>query len=108
MQAFYEVVMIVGIVKESPAWEYRVAVVPQTVKQLITDGHTVNIETGAGERAGFSDEQYQEAGANILHTAADVYEKSEFIAKIWAPKENEYVFIFSFNTSIDSFDSGPV
>lgn len=105
MQAFYEVVMIVGIVKERPAWEYRVAVVPQTVKQLITDGHTVNIEAGAGERAGFSDEQYREAGANILHTAADVYEKSEFIAKIWAPKENEYVFLHENLWILANFES---
>ena len=84
--------MIVGFVRERPAWEYRVAVVPQTVKQLIADGHQVFAEVGAGERAGFSDEQYISAGAIMLN-AEEVYTKSEFMAKVWAPKEEEYAYL---------------
>ena len=53
--------MIIGLVKERPAWEYRVAIIPQTIKQLIDDGYEVYVETGAGERAGFIDEQYIDA-----------------------------------------------
>lgn len=85
--------MIVGFVKERPAWEYRVAVIPQTVKQLIADGHQVFAEVGAGERAGFSNEQYVNAGATMLNSAEEVYAKSEFMAKIWAPKEDEYAYL---------------
>ena len=44
MQAFCEDEMIIGFVKERPAWEYRVAVIPQTVKQLIALGHQVCFE----------------------------------------------------------------
>ena len=84
--------MIVGFVRERPAWEYRVAIVPQTVKQLIAGGHQVFAEVGAGERAGFSDEQYINAGAVML-TAEEVYAKAEFMAKIWAPKEEEYDYL---------------
>ena len=58
MQAFCEDEMIIGFVKERPAWEYRVAVIPQTVKQLIALGHQVCFENGCGERAGYFDNQY--------------------------------------------------
>lgn len=97
--------MIIGLVKERPAWEYRVAIVPQTVKQLIAEGYQVYVETGAGERAGFSDEQYAEAGATISHTAMEVYEKSEFMTKIWAPKEEEYAYLHPDLWILGNFES---
>ena len=97
--------MIIGLVKERPAWEYRVAIIPQTIKQLIDDGYEVYVETGAGERAGFIDEQYIEAGAIILHTAMEVYEKSEFIAKIWAPQEDEYAYLHPNLWILGNFES---
>ena len=97
--------MIIGLVKERPAWEYRVAIIPQTIKQLIDDGYEIYVETGAGERAGFIDEQYIEAGASILHTAMDVYEKSEFIAKIWAPQEGEYAYLHPDLWILGNFES---
>ena len=84
--------MIIGFVKERPAWEYRVAVTPQTVEQLVAAGHQVYAETGAGESAGFSNELYSHAGAALLN-AAEVYEKAEFMPKIWAPQEDEYAFL---------------
>lgn len=97
--------MIVGIVKERPAWEYRVAVVPQTVKQLVAEGHRVLVQTGAGERAGYCDEQYAQQGAEIVRSAENVYEQSEFVAKIWAPKEDEYAYLHENLWVLANFES---
>lgn len=102
---FLRMKMIIGFVKERPAWEYRVALVPQTVKQLMSDGHQVLMETGAGERAGYSDEQYREAGAILLRQAEEVYKKSELMPKIWAPHEEEYVFLHENLWILAHFDS---
>ena len=96
--------MIIGFVKERPAWEYRVAVTPQTVEQLVAAGHQVYAETGAGERAGFSNEQYFQAGASLLN-APEVYEKSEFMPKIWAPCEDEYAFLHQNLCILANFES---
>ncbi len=105
MQAFCEDEMIIGFVKERPAWEYRVAVVPQTVKQLIALGHQVCFENGCGERAGYFDNQYIEAGAQQLRNAAAVYAKSDLIIKIWAPHEEEYGFLHEKLWIVANFES---
>ena len=96
--------MIIGLVKERPAWEYRVAVTPQTVEQFVAAGHQVYAETGAGERAGFSNEQYIQAGASLL-SAAEVYEKAEFMPKIWAPNEDEYAYLHPNLCILANFES---
>ena len=55
--------MVIGVLKEIKGNEYRVAAVPATVHEIVRHGHTVYVETGAGVGSGFSDAQYEAAGA---------------------------------------------
>lgn len=97
--------MNIGFVKERPAWEYRVALVPQTVKRFLSEGHQVYMEEGAGERAGYANDQYCSAGAILLHHAEEVYKQAEFLPKIWAPQEEEYAFLHENLWVLAHFDS---
>ena len=65
--------MKIGMPKEIKENEYRVAIVPHNISKLTASGHEVYVETGAGLAAGFTDEQYVQAGARILPDAASVY-----------------------------------
>ena len=69
--------MIIGTTKELKNHEYRVGLTPDNVSAYVADGHTVYVETHAGEGAGFTDEMYQEAGATILATPAEVFAKAD-------------------------------
>jgi len=89
---FKEVSMIIGVPKEIKVKEFRVGMVPAGVKQFVEAGHQVFIEKGAGEGSGISDEQYKAAGAKILNTAKEVWEKAEMIVKVKEPQESEYKF----------------
>ena len=82
--------MIVGIPKEIKNHEYRVGMIPAGVHALVDAGHTVYVQTGAGEGSGISDLEYAEAGAEILADAKSVYEQSEMIVKVKEPVEPEY------------------
>ncbi|MGB9599142.1 MAG: alanine dehydrogenase [Myxococcota bacterium] len=84
--------MIIGVPKEIKVKEFRVGMVPAGVKQFVEAGHIVFIEKGAGEGSGISDEQYVAAGAKILNTAREVWEKAEMIVKVKEPQESEYKF----------------
>ena len=61
--------MLVGVPKEIKDNEYRVGLVPSTVRELVAHGHTVLVETGAGLGAGLADADYVAAGAEIVPTA---------------------------------------
>lgn len=82
--------MIIGTPKEIKNQEYRVGLIPSGVTALVRDGHQVLIEDGAGLGSGFSNEQYKDAGATIVPTAKDIFEKSEMIIKVKEPQEVEY------------------
>ena len=82
--------MIIGIPKEIKTKEDRVAIVPQGVKSLVSDGHKVIIEKSAGIGSGFSDEEYKDAGAIILNTASDIYSTADIIVKVKEPQPSEY------------------
>lgn len=79
--------MIIGIPKESIEDETRVAATPNTVKQLIKLGFGVAVESGAGEKAGFTDEAYREAGAEVA--GHETVWKSPLIYKLNSPNEEE-------------------
>ena len=79
--------MRIGIPKESLIGETRVAATPNTVVQLIKLGFDVAVETGAGERASFTDELYTAAGADVVH--ADVVWQSDLIYKVNSPDNEE-------------------
>lgn len=81
--------MKVGIPREISATESRVAATPKTVQRLIKQGFDVLIETKAGELASYSDQNFQDAGALIVPTAAALYENSQIILKVQPLTETE-------------------
>lgn len=85
--------MIVGVPREIKNNENRVALTPAGVKELTKIGHTVLIQASAGEASGFSDFQYEAAGACIVPDLASVYESAEMIIKVKEPIEEEYELI---------------
>jgi alanine dehydrogenase len=82
--------MIIGVPKEIKNNENRVALTPAGVKEFRKKGHTVYIQKSAGEGSGFSDDIYVGAGAQILDTIEETYEKAEMIIKVKEPIEEEY------------------
>ena len=81
--------MIIGVPKEIKNHEYRVGMVPASVRELIQHGHEVIVETNAGSGIGFTDEDYTQVGASILNTASAVFEKAEMIVKVKEPQAIE-------------------
>ncbi|MCX8491764.1 MAG: alanine dehydrogenase, partial [Cyclobacteriaceae bacterium] len=85
--------MIIGVPKEIKNNENRVALTPAGAAELSKRGHTVNMQTKAGEGSGFSDEEYKNAGAKIVSTAQEVFAIAEMIMKVKEPIEQEYSLI---------------
>ena len=86
--------MIVGVPKEIKDNEYRVAMTPAGVKQIIENGHQVLVQQSAGDGSRFTDEQYVEVGASIVPTAADAW-GAEMVVKVKEPVAPEYDFLRS-------------
>ncbi len=82
--------MKIGIPKEIKNHEYRVAVTPAGVNELVAHGHEVFIERGAGEGSSISDDAYAVAGATILQTAGEVWNSAELLLKVKEPIAEEY------------------
>ena len=82
--------MLVGVPKEVKNHEYRVGLVPSSVRELVHHGHKVMVETTAGEGIGFTDADYQAAGAEIAPDAETVFAKAEMIVKVKEPQPAEY------------------
>ena len=82
--------MIIGVPKEIKDGEKRVAVTPQGVDALVSDRHRVLVEKGAGEGSGFSDQEYERAGATLVVKAEDVWNEAEMMVKVKEPLENEF------------------
>jgi alanine dehydrogenase len=87
--------MIIGVPKEIKTSENRVALTPAGVMEFVGRGHTVYVQSTAGEGSGFPDDEYKSAGANILPTIEDVYAIAEMIIKVKEPIEKEYALIKS-------------
>ncbi|WP_318461165.1 alanine dehydrogenase [Photobacterium leiognathi] len=81
--------MIIGIPKEIKTHEYRVGMIPAAVKEVVSHGHRVYVETNAGTGIGFSDQDYIDAGGQILSTASDVFAEAEMIVKVKEPQAVE-------------------
>jgi alanine dehydrogenase len=86
--------MIVGVPKEVKDNEYRVAMTPAGVQQLVDLGHTVLVQKDAGEGSRFTDDQYVDVGAKIVPTAADAW-GAEMVVKVKEPIAEEYGFMHS-------------
>ncbi|MGI8315956.1 alanine dehydrogenase [Halobacillus mangrovi] len=82
--------MIIGIPKEIKNNENRVAITPSGVVNLIKAGHTILIESNAGEGSNFTNEEYKEAGATIIENASDVWAQAEMVMKVKEPLPAEY------------------
>lgn len=82
--------MIIGIPRERSADEDRVGLSPSGVHNLVKQGHRVVVECDAGAGSGFSDEHYQDAGAELAHGCDEVYGRSDLIVKIFSPLPAEY------------------
>lgn len=85
--------MIVGVIKEIKNQEYRVAMTPSGAEQMVAHGHTVMVEKSGGEGSGFTDDMYVEAGAVIIDTPAEIFEKADMIMKVKEPLASEYAMI---------------
>jgi alanine dehydrogenase len=81
--------MLIGVPKEIKADEYRVGLIPATIKPLTAKGHNVVVETGAGEGAGISDEEYVAAGAEVITSADQIFARCELIVKVKEPVDLE-------------------
>lgn len=82
--------MLIGVPKETKDLEFRVSVTPGGVREYGSHGHHVVVETGAGEGSGFSDAEYQAAGAEIMSDAETVFDRAEMIVKVKEPTPGEY------------------
>lgn len=82
--------MIIGVSKEIKNNENRVGLTPAGAESLVKAGHKVLIETSAGLGSGFSDEDYQKAGAEISFDKKNLFDSSEMIIKVKEPLEPEY------------------
>ncbi len=82
--------MIIGVPTEIKPQEDRVSMTPAGVDACVRAGHTVLIESGAGAGSGFTDGEYIKAGATIIKTAAEIFQKAELIVKVKEPLEQEF------------------
>lgn len=74
--------MIIGIPKEIKEYENRVSLIPRSLPLLITSGNKILVETQAGIRSGFSDDDYIEVGASMVDSAKELYSKAQLIVKV--------------------------
>ncbi|MBV9831212.1 MAG: alanine dehydrogenase, partial [Marmoricola sp.] len=82
--------MRIGVPKEVKNHEYRVAITPIGVHELVSHGHEVFVQQGAGLGSQVDDDEYVAAGAKILDSADDVWGDAEMVLKVKEPIEEEY------------------
>lgn len=85
--------MNIGIPKESRPSEYRVGISPAGIQRLTARGHTCYIEHDAGKFAGFSDLDYENAGASIVYSAHEAFGRADLILKVARPQDQELELI---------------
>lgn len=85
--------MIIGVPKEIKNNEFRVSIIPKYVQELTAAGHTVVVEKNAGLAVGYSDQDYQSVGADIISNAADIFSRADLIVKVKEPQKSELKLI---------------
>lgn len=78
--------MRIAILRETAPREQRVALIPEVVARLVRAGHTVSAESGAGERAGFLDAAYADAGATVAASASEALREAQVVARVREPE----------------------
>ena len=96
-----------GVPREVRDLEMRVGLTPGGVLALVQAGHTVYLESNAGQGAGFSDEAFRKAGAQIVYSAAEAYGRAEIVVKVARPTAEEHK-LFRPGQTIVSFLHLPV
>jgi len=81
--------MLIGVPKEIKNNEYRVGLVPGSVRELVANGHQVIVERGAGIGIGFNDAAFEQAGAQLIDSAKEVFERADMIIKVKEPQPEE-------------------
>ena len=97
--------MIISLPKEIMPQEKRVALIPETIKKLTSLGFKVKVQKDAGSSAGYTNQQYEEAGAEICEDAAQTYKGADIICKINAPLPQEDSFLKKDMTVIAHFNA---
>ena len=82
--------MLVGVPKEIKVHESRVAITPEGVSEFVHAGHSVVIQDGAGVASAITNEDFIQAGATIVATADEVWQKADLVLKVKEPIESEY------------------
>jgi alanine dehydrogenase len=82
--------MRVGVPKEIKTHEYRVGMTPGAVREYVSAGHSVLVESNAGAGIGAGDEAYRKVGAVIVDTAAEVFATSDMVVKVKEPQAGEW------------------
>ncbi|WP_017541111.1 alanine dehydrogenase [Nocardiopsis halophila] len=82
--------MRIGVPREVKNHEYRVAITPAGVHELVARGHSVAVERGAGLGSSITDQEFEAAGARILDTADDVWAEGDLVLKVKEPVAEEY------------------
>ena len=77
--------MRVGTVKETKIEEYRVALTPDGASEIVSAGHEVLLETQAGVGSNYSDDEYRVAGAEIVETPEEVYDRVDLVCEVKEP-----------------------
>lgn len=81
--------MLVGVPTEIKTLEFRVGLTTGSAEELVHHGHQVMVQSGAGEGIGLSDDMYRAAGAEIVSTAEEIFERADMIVKVKEPQPNE-------------------
>jgi len=74
--------MVIGVPREVHRHEHRVGLTPFAVSRLVQQGHTVCVETRAGEEAHFHDRDYERVGAQIVYTAEEAYRRADLVCRV--------------------------
>jgi alanine dehydrogenase len=82
--------MIIGVPKEVKIGENRVGLTDAGVQQLVSEGHTVYVQSNAGQGIGVTNERYEKVGAKIIDSAKDVWAKAQMVVKVKEPLPEEY------------------
>ncbi len=85
--------MIIGVPKEIKEDEYRVAILPVGVEELVNRGHRVLIQAGAGLGSGLADHAYLQAGAELVSEGEDIYKQADLVVKVKEPLPPEFPLI---------------
>ncbi len=81
--------MLIGCPKEIKPQEFRVGLTPNAAREAVSAGHRVIVETAAGEGAGFTDDDYTAAGAQIMDSAEEIFATAEMVVKVKEPQAAE-------------------